>query len=170
MWIYRYTPETKHHNMTWVQPGEQAPKKAKVEFSARKVMIIVFWDWQGIFLVQYLPKGSTINADAHCGVPKQLRCEISRKRSGCFQNSANVFLIHDNACPHSANKTQTLLQTFSWTVYNHPSYSPGPCSEQLLPVPAPQDQLCGAEIWKRWWAKIGNQLFLYAFISFTFQG
>ncbi len=46
MWIYHYTTETKCQSMTRMQPGERALKKAKVEFSARKAMVIVFWDWQ----------------------------------------------------------------------------------------------------------------------------
>ncbi len=92
------------------------------EYEWKMRSVAVFWDWQGI-LIRYLPKGSAINADAYCDVLKQLWCEISQKCPGCFQNPANVFLIHDNARPQSANKMQTLLQTFDWTVYNHPPYS-----------------------------------------------
>ncbi|KDR22070.1 hypothetical protein L798_02924, partial [Zootermopsis nevadensis] len=30
----------------------------------------------------------------------------------------------DNARPHTARRTASLLQEFSWEVFNHPPYSP----------------------------------------------
>lgn len=83
-WIYHYTLETKRQSMIWTLPGKPALKKAKVEFSTHKVMATIFFDWQGILLVRYLPKGSRINADSYCDVVKDLRREIRRKHPGCF--------------------------------------------------------------------------------------
>ncbi|KAA5654816.1 hypothetical protein F3G64_35925, partial [Pseudomonas aeruginosa] len=36
-------------------------KKAMAVKSARKVMASVFWDTDGILMIDYLPKGQTIN-------------------------------------------------------------------------------------------------------------
>ncbi|GBM93194.1 hypothetical protein AVEN_93751-1 [Araneus ventricosus] len=39
-----------------------------------------------------------------------------------------VSLLHDNARPHTAHKTEALLKRFKWEVLDHPSYSPGSCT------------------------------------------
>jgi histone-lysine N-methyltransferase SETMAR len=38
--------------------------------------------------------------------------------------SAGIVFLHDNATPHTARRTASLLQEFSWEVFNHPPYSP----------------------------------------------
>jgi hypothetical protein len=40
-----------------------APKKSRVQKSAGKVLASIFWDQDGILLIDYLPKGQTINAE-----------------------------------------------------------------------------------------------------------
>ncbi|PNF25373.1 hypothetical protein B7P43_G10916 [Cryptotermes secundus] len=56
-------------------------------------------------------------------VPKQLTPEHNKnKRSGML--SAGIVFLHNNARPHTARWTSSLLQEFSWELYNHPPYSP----------------------------------------------
>lgn len=59
-WIHHYTPESKQQSKQWTAPGQSAPKKAKTVLSAGKVMAIVFWDSQGIILIDYLQKSQSI--------------------------------------------------------------------------------------------------------------
>jgi hypothetical protein len=33
-------------------------------------------------------------------------------------------LLHDNARPHAAARTQAMLQKFGWEVFEHPAYIP----------------------------------------------
>ncbi|UYV73469.1 hypothetical protein LAZ67_10003549 [Cordylochernes scorpioides] len=120
-WVHHSTPETKRQSMVWKKPEESAPKKAKVTISAGKVMSIVFWDCKGVLLVDYLPPNTTVNAARYCKVLTKLRAAIKRKRPGLL--SRKVLLVHDNARPHAARTTQTLLENFKWEIFTHPPYS-----------------------------------------------
>jgi hypothetical protein len=80
-------------------------------------MCSVFWDRQGVLLVEFLPKSTTINALT------KLRRAIQNKRRGMFTHG--VVLLHDNARPHTAAQTQALIMSFGWEQMNHPPlYSP----------------------------------------------
>jgi len=62
-WLYNYDPETKQQSMEWQHSGSPRPKKFRVQKSAGKVLASIFWDQDGILLIDYLPKGQTINAE-----------------------------------------------------------------------------------------------------------
>lgn len=132
-WVHHTTPETKQQSMVWQKKGAPPPKKAKVVLSAGKVMATVFWDRKGVLLVDYLPRGQTINADRYCEVLKDLRRAIQNKRRGML--SKGVLLLHDNARPHTARKTVELLGKFNWDIIPHPPYSPdlAPSDYYLFP-------------------------------------
>jgi histone-lysine N-methyltransferase SETMAR len=53
---------------------------------------------------------------------QKLRRAIQNKRHRML--SAGIVFLHDNARPHTARRTASLLQEFSWDVFNHPLYSP----------------------------------------------
>jgi len=72
-------------------------------FSTRKITCTVFWDRQGVLLVELLPQGATINSAVYCETLKKLRNAIQNKRSGML--SATILLLHDNAQPHSTAQT-----------------------------------------------------------------
>jgi histone-lysine N-methyltransferase SETMAR len=36
---------------------------------------------------------------------------------------SGVMILHDNASPHAAARTQAMLQEFGWKVFEHPAYS-----------------------------------------------
>ncbi|UYV80702.1 hypothetical protein LAZ67_19001447 [Cordylochernes scorpioides] len=133
-WVHHSTPETKRQSMMWKKPEESAPKKAKVSISAGKFMAIVFWDCKGVLLVDYLPPNTTVNAARYCEVLSKLRAAIKRKRPGLL--SRKVLLVHDNARPHAARTTQTLLENFKWEIFTHPPYSPdlAPSDFHLFPA------------------------------------
>ena len=49
--------------MEWWHSCSPRPKKFRLQKSAGKVLASIFWDQDGILLIDYLPKGQTINAE-----------------------------------------------------------------------------------------------------------
>ena len=85
-------------------------------------MCAVFWDRQGVHLVEFLPQGTKINSVVYCETLKKLRRAIQNKRRGML--SATILLLHHNAWPHSAAQTQDLITSFKWEQIDHLPYSP----------------------------------------------
>jgi len=63
-WAHHYEPETKRQSMEWHHPQSPRKKKFKTTPSARKLMITVFWDIDGVILVDVMARDETINSDA----------------------------------------------------------------------------------------------------------
>ncbi|UYV73417.1 EPM2AIP1 [Cordylochernes scorpioides] len=80
------------------------------------------------------PEESAPKRRRYCEVLTKLRAAIKRKRPGLL--SRNVLLVHDNARPHAARTTQTLLENFKWEIFTHPPYSPdlSPSDFHLFPA------------------------------------
>ena len=85
-------------------------------------MAIVFWDSQGVILVDFLPKGETINSEVYIETLRKLKAKIRHVRPNL--DMANVLLQHDNARPHTSIRTMEAITSFGWTVIPHPPYSP----------------------------------------------
>jgi len=64
-WVSHITPESKQQSLHWKHTGSPKRKKFKQTFSTRKIMCTVFWDTQGVLLVEFLPHG-TINSAVYC--------------------------------------------------------------------------------------------------------
>jgi hypothetical protein len=60
-WVSHITPESKQQSLHWKHTGSPKRKKLKQTFLTRKIMCTVFWDRQGVLLVEFLPQGTTIN-------------------------------------------------------------------------------------------------------------
>ena len=81
-WVHYYKPENKAQSRQWVRPGSTRPKKFKTQPSAGKVMTTVVWDSKGDFMLDFLPKRSTITGMYYANFLDQLRTTIREKRRG----------------------------------------------------------------------------------------
>jgi len=92
-----------------------------------------FWDEGSILLVDYLPKGQTINAEYYLSLLVKLKDILKEKRRGLFTNG--VFVLHDNAPAHRALATQKKLAYLGFQCLDHPPYSPdlAPSDYHLFP-------------------------------------
>lgn len=134
-WVKHVNSETKRQSMEWGHTNSpKKPRKCLQTLSARKIMATVFWDSEGVILVDFLERGTTINSERYCETLRKLRRAIQNKRRGKL--SAKVLFFHDNARPHTANRTRELFDGFGWEVFDHPPYSPdlAPSDYHLFPA------------------------------------
>jgi len=78
-WLYHYDPETKQQLMEWRHSGSPRPKipSAKIRW---KISRLDFWNQDGILLIDYVPKGQTINAEYYLSLLVQLKDILKEKR------------------------------------------------------------------------------------------
>lgn len=97
-----YDVETKAQSSQWRHSGSPRPKKARQVRSNVKVMLTVFFDFNGIVHHEFLPQGQTINKECYklqlgnLQVQRRLREAIRKKRLDLWQNNSWL-LHHDNA-------------------------------------------------------------------------
>ncbi len=138
-WVHFYTPETKNQSMEWLPKGSKPPKKFKSVPTVGKVFVTVFWDTEGVLLVEFLPKSTRkekirVNKERYVDTLMKLHRAIQDKRRGKL--SKKILFIHDNARPHTAEMTQAMLETLKWEVFPHPPHSPdlAPSDFHLFPA------------------------------------
>jgi len=83
--------------MEWKHPGSSRKKQFKVIPSTVKVLAIIFWDLLGVFLLDFLQHGCTVNASKHCIMLKSVQVAIRRRHPGL---SDGVILTRDDAVLH----------------------------------------------------------------------
>jgi len=132
--VYAYDPETKLQSSQWKSPGSPRPKKACLQKSKLKTMLICFFDQEGIVHRKFVSPGMTVNADFNCDVLRRLRENVRRKRPQKWQNQ-NLIFHHANAPAHRSFKVSQFLAKKNMTVIPHPPYSPdlAPCDCFLFP-------------------------------------
>ena len=121
-WVHHYEPQSKRSSMKWRHPTSPRAKKFKSQRSAGKIMATVFWDIEGVILIDFMPKGTTINSDAYIDTLRKLKAKLRRVRP--HLDMSKVLLQHDNAKPHTSLKTREVIASFGWTTVTHPPYSP----------------------------------------------
>lgn len=121
-WVYRYDPLSQQEAKVWKMPGEPMPTHLPQQRSAGKIMMIIFWDQDGVLLTDYMPRGVAVNGSHYASVIEQLRSVILKKRRG--KSHSGVLLLHDNAPIHKCGVVQAAIRQTDFVELNHPSYSP----------------------------------------------
>ena len=121
-WIHHWDPESKLESMHWKHAESPPPKKFKTQPSAGKIMASVFWDSEGILLIDYLEHKKTINGQYYADLMFRLRESIKEKRRGKL--TKGILLLHDNAPVHKAKVAQAAIRDCGFEELNHPAYSP----------------------------------------------
>ena len=114
--------QSKMQSMQLKHPGSPPPKKVKRVSSAGKVVASVFWDSQGVIMIDYLEQGRTINGACYVAELRRLRQEIARKRRGKL--TRGVLLLQHNAPADTSQVAMTTAIKCGFEVLPHPPYSP----------------------------------------------
>ena len=121
-WIHYYDPLSHLEAKVWKRLGEQTPTRLRQERSTGKMMMIIFWDKDGVLFTEYLPRGTTINGPCYASIIERLRSVILEKRRG--KVSRGVLLLHHHAPIHKCNILQPAIRQIGFIIFNHWAYSP----------------------------------------------
>lgn len=120
-WVSVFEPETKIESRQWQEKGEQRPQKAMKSRSRKKSMLTVFFDIDGIVLIQFTRPPHTIDSDSYCATLSLLKERIRKKRPHLWTNPETKFLLHhDNAPAHTATRTLAKIGQWGMEMVPHP--------------------------------------------------
>jgi [histone H3]-lysine36 N-dimethyltransferase SETMAR len=130
-WVYHHDPLCKQQSSAWKHPGSPPPKKVRQTKSAKKFMMIFFFDCRGVVYQHAVPPQTSINAEYYVQVLKKLKKHVQQKRP---EIGATWVLHHDNARPHTGHVTTSFLQNQNIQLLAQPPYSPdlAPCDFWLF--------------------------------------
>ena len=140
-WVYQYDPETKQQSKLWLPRGSSGPIKFKSERSVKKVMATVFWDSEGVVLVDFLEGKKTVTGAYYVEVLRKLRAKLAKKRPGKLHRG--ILFHHDNAPAHSSRIVRDVLREFRWELLPHPPYSPDLAPSDFFLFPKLKEHLKG---------------------------
>ena len=129
----------------WVGPGSPRPKKFKMQPSAGKVMATVFWDAQGVIMLDFLAKKSTITGAYYANLLHQLRTAICEKRQGKL--SKGILLQQDNARVHICKIAMDAVERNGYELIPQPAYSPDLDPSDYFLFPNLKKDIHGCHFW-----------------------
>ena len=112
-----------YDNVRQKRSWSKANEAAKPGLTARKVLLCVWWDWQGILYYELLPYGQTLNSVLYCEQLDRLKLAIEQKRSALVNRGGIVF-HQDNARPHTSLMTRQKFRELGWEVLMYPDLAP----------------------------------------------
>lgn len=121
-WVHHFDPESKVQSKEWRHRGSPPPRKFRVQPSAGKIMATIFWDAEGILLIDYLERGQTITGQYYATLITQLRDSIKEKRKGKL--SRGILFNQDNASVHKSLVALNAIHNAGFELMAHPPYSP----------------------------------------------
>lgn len=133
-WIFGYDPETKVQSSQWITPKRSPiPKKARMQKSNIKCMLLLFFDDEGVVHHEFMPRGSTVNSLFYRDVLRRVREDVRRKRPSKWKNG--WLLHHDNAPCYTSIMMREFLTKNEMTAVPHSPYSPdlAPCDFWMFP-------------------------------------
>jgi len=133
-WVYGYDPETKQQSSQWKGRTSPRPKKGRKVRSKTEVMLLAFFDSEGIVHHEYAPDGQKINKEFYVEFFRRLRESVLRKQPDKWRDG-DWILHHDDAPAHTSHLVQQFLAKHGTAQLQQPPYSPdlAPCDFFLFP-------------------------------------
>jgi histone-lysine N-methyltransferase SETMAR len=121
-WLHYWDPETQQEFKQWKHKESPAPKRPRTQTSTGKIMASIFWDAEGVIMIDYMPHGSTITGQYYADLLGRLRKEIKEKRRSKLAHG--VLVLHDNAPAHTSKVARAAIRDCGFEELPHPPYSP----------------------------------------------
>jgi hypothetical protein len=93
-------------------------KEDKVGSISRKVMASVFWDSEGILIIDYLEKGKIITREYYSNLLTRVDEKICEKRPGLQKKK--IIFHQDNALAHKSVLAMGKLRDLHYELLEHP--------------------------------------------------
>ncbi len=128
-WVFEYETSTKRQSVQWKRRNEPQHKKVRMARSQQKLMLILFFDVQGMAMAQLAPYRENVDAALYSEMLWKLRICIRKTWP------ENLFVLHhNNARSHWSDSTQKFPEKNNMWLMPHP-YSPdfAPCDFFIFP-------------------------------------
>ena len=106
-------------------------------------MALIFWDSQGVIMIDYLEQGRMINGAYYAGELRGLRQEIARKRRGKLTRGVQV--LQDKALAHTSQVAMTAATECRIEILPHPPNSPDMAPSDFYLFPKLKSHLRGTQ-------------------------
>ncbi|XP_070392642.1 histone-lysine N-methyltransferase SETMAR-like [Dermacentor albipictus] len=121
-WVFEYDLETKRQSSEWHTHLSPPLKKARVSKSKIKIMLIVFFNIDGLVHHEFEEPGTTVNSKFYVDVLERLKRRVQHIRPDIAHNWK---LHHDNVLAHSAFIVTDYLVNAVGPTIPQPPYSLG---------------------------------------------
>jgi len=121
-WKHHYDPESKQQSMQWKHASSPSPRKFKVQASAGKIMCTIFWDAEGILLIDFIRQKVTITGVYYADLLHKLHLAIKEKRRGKLTQVP--LLLHENEPAYRSHFGPAAILESGFEEMHHPPYSP----------------------------------------------
>jgi [histone H3]-lysine36 N-dimethyltransferase SETMAR len=120
-WIYFSNPNKENQ---WLDPGQEAYPVAKRDRFSKKVMLCVWWNFEGVIHFELVANNRAINAELYTDQLDRMYTALGKKYPALI-NRKQVILQQDNASPHTAALTRRKIEELeAIELLPHPAYSP----------------------------------------------
>ncbi len=141
-WFSCYEPLMRRSSLSWLRRNQRRPHKAVRDRYVRRVMLVVFWDSQGVVHCEFVPNGRGVNTDYYLEVMCTLRQRICQRRTARWRRNS-FWIHHDGAPAHRADPVVQFLQQTRTHVLPHPPYSPDLTPSDFFLFARMKKNLCG---------------------------
>jgi histone-lysine N-methyltransferase SETMAR len=100
------------------------PIAKRERFEKKKVLLCVWWNYEGLIYYELVPYGSMINAEVYSQQLEKIYMVLLEKYPALV-NQKHILLQQDNARPHTVKKTlQKIEELEGIELLPHPTFSP----------------------------------------------
>jgi len=101
----------------WARFASKARRFAKADLHPKQALLSVFWGSHGIYVMDFQPPRTTITADVFVAQISEVAKKLHDIPS--LRPPTPVAWLHDNATPHTAEKTKQKLASLHYTLLLH---------------------------------------------------